>query len=49
MTDDGTFILDVFNPSLDALANRPIGEEFDDTPPYELPDGRWFERRGRRA
>ena len=47
LSADGTFILDVFNPSLDALANRPMGEEFPDTAPYEMADGRRFERRGR--
>lgn len=43
----GTLILDLFNPSLDALANRTIGEEWIDTPAFVLPDGRRFERRGK--
>lgn len=36
----GRAILDVFNPSLEALANRPIGEEFGDEPEFVMPDGR---------
>jgi SAM-dependent methyltransferase len=43
----GTFILDLFNPSLDALANRPIGQEVDDTPEFVVPDGRRVMRRAR--
>jgi SAM-dependent methyltransferase len=36
----GTLILDVFNPSLDALATRPPGEEMVEGPAFTLPDGR---------
>lgn len=45
----GTFVLDLFNPSLDALANRPIGKEVDDTPEFVVPDGRRVRRRARIA
>jgi SAM-dependent methyltransferase len=36
----GTLILDLFNPSLDALANQPLGEEFGEEPEFQTPDGR---------
>ena len=36
----GTLILDLFNPSLDALANRPAGQEVVEGPAFSLPDGR---------
>ncbi|MGI8496787.1 MAG: class I SAM-dependent methyltransferase [Gemmatimonadaceae bacterium] len=35
----GRLILDLFNPSLDALANRPLGEEARDDE-FTVPDGR---------
>jgi SAM-dependent methyltransferase len=41
---DGRLILDLFNPSLDFLANRPIGLEMPEGPPATLPDGRVLER-----
>ena len=37
-------ILDLFNPSLDFLVNRPIGVEQPEGPPFTLPDGRNVER-----
>jgi SAM-dependent methyltransferase len=40
----GRLILDLFNPSLDYLANRPIGLEMPEGPPVNLPDGRTLER-----
>ncbi len=40
LTDDGRLILDLFNPSLDFLANRPLGVEMIEGPPFEMPDGR---------
>lgn len=43
--DEGTVILDVFNPSLDFLVNRPIGEEFGEEPEFSTPDGRRITRR----
>jgi SAM-dependent methyltransferase len=41
---DGRLILDLFNPSLDYLANRPIGLEMPEGPPATLPDGRVLDR-----
>ena len=43
----GTLILDLFNPSLDALANRPVGQDFHDEPEFALPDGRRVTRHHR--
>jgi SAM-dependent methyltransferase len=45
LIDEGTLILDVFNPSLDSLVNRPIGEEFGEEPEFSTPDGRRITRR----
>ena len=45
LLDNGALILDIFNPSLDALVNRPIGEEFGEEPEFSLPDGRRVTRR----
>jgi SAM-dependent methyltransferase len=36
----GRLILDLFNPSLDYLVNRPIGVELPEGPPFTMPDGR---------
>jgi len=41
---EGRLILDLFNPSLDYLANRQIGLEMPEGPPTTLPDGRHLER-----
>ena len=41
---DGRLILDLFNPSIDYLVNRPIGLEISEGPPTALPDGRSLER-----
>ncbi len=43
----GRLILDLFNPSLDALANRPVGPEFADEPEFATPEGRRVSRRFR--
>lgn len=43
----GRLILDLFNPSLDFLANRQPGEEFADEPEFVMPDGRRVARRYR--
>lgn len=43
--DDGRLILDLFNPSLDMLVNRPVGQELDEEPPFVTPDGRHVTRR----
>lgn len=40
LVDGGALILDVFNPSLDALVNRPMGEEIAEEPEFTMPDGR---------
>jgi SAM-dependent methyltransferase len=40
----GRLVLDLFNPSIDYLANRPTGEILPDGPPVTLPDGRRLER-----
>ena len=45
LLDEGTLILDIFNPSLDFLVNRSIGEEFGDEPEFATPDGRRVTRR----
>jgi SAM-dependent methyltransferase len=45
LVDDGVLILDVFNPSLDALVNRPVGVEFGDEPEFSMSDGRRIVRR----
>lgn len=37
---DGRFVFDIFNPSLDALVNRPIRVELDPEPEFTTPDGR---------
>jgi SAM-dependent methyltransferase len=44
---DGTFILDVFNPSLDSLVDQPGAGEFGDEPEFTMPDGRRVIRRQR--
>lgn len=43
----GRLILDLFNPSIDWLANRPIGEEVPDGEPFTTPDGRGVRRTSR--
>jgi SAM-dependent methyltransferase len=45
LVDDGVLILDLFNPSLDFLVTRPVGEELDEEPPFTTPDGRRVIRR----
>jgi SAM-dependent methyltransferase len=47
MADGGRFIVDLFNPWLEVLVNKPLGEEFDTDPPFTLPDGRTVQRRGK--
>ena len=44
LVDDGRLILDLFNPSLDMLVNRPLGVEMVEGPPFEMPDGRSITR-----
>jgi len=43
--DGGRLILDLFNPSLEFLVNRPVGEELEDEPEFRTPDGRRVVRR----
>ena len=45
LIDDGVLIFDVFNPSLDFLANRPVGDEFGEEPEFSMSDGRRITRR----
>lgn len=45
LVDDGVLILDVFNPSLDSLVNRPVGDEFGEEPEFSMSDGRRITRR----
>jgi len=47
LVDDGRLILDLFNPWLDALVNREIGQEYNDEPEFSTPDGRRVARRHR--
>jgi SAM-dependent methyltransferase len=47
MSDDGRFIVDLFNPSLEMLVNTEVGVELDPDPPFLLPDGRTVQRRMR--
>lgn len=45
LNEGGMLILDAFNPSLDALVNRPIGEESVEEAEFSTPDGRRVTRR----
>jgi SAM-dependent methyltransferase len=45
LAPDGILIFDIFNPSLDALVNRPLGQELDVEPEFSTPDGRRVTRR----
>ncbi len=40
LDNDGKFILDIFNPSLNALANDNLEQELGDEPEFTMPDGR---------
>jgi SAM-dependent methyltransferase len=40
LSDDGRLILDIFNPSLEALVHDEVGEEFGEEPEFATPDGR---------
>ena len=39
LTPDGTFILDIFNPSLHALTAEDLGQEIDEESEFTTPDG----------
>jgi SAM-dependent methyltransferase len=45
LVDGGVIVLDLFNPSLDALVKQPLGEEFGEEPEFRTPDGRRVVRR----
>lgn len=45
LVDGGELILDIFNPSLDFLVNRAVGEELAEEPEFYMPDGRRITRR----
>ena len=45
LADGGTLLLDLFNPSLDYLASRTIGQELGDEPEFSMADGRRIVRR----
>jgi len=47
LAQDGRVILDVFNPSLKALAKTNFGEEVSEEPEFSMPDGRKVIRRHR--
>jgi SAM-dependent methyltransferase len=47
LVDGGRLVLDVFNPSLDALASGQEGQETGDEPEFSTPDGRRVLRRHR--
>lgn len=47
LVSDGRLILDLFNPSLELLANVKLGEEGGDEPEFQTPDGRRVRRRQR--
>jgi SAM-dependent methyltransferase len=40
LADEGLLIFDLFNPSLDALVNTPLGQEISTEPEFSTPDGR---------
>jgi SAM-dependent methyltransferase len=45
LTDGGTFVLDLFNPWLEALVQQTPGFEWGDEPEFTTPDGRRVRRR----
>ena len=47
LIDGGRLILDLFNPSLDILANLQLGEEGGEEPEFTTPDGRRVVRKHR--
>lgn len=44
LVEGGRLILDIFNPSLEALTRDNLGEELAEEPSFEMPDGRQVER-----
>jgi hypothetical protein len=47
ITPDGTFILDLFNPSMEYILDRSRREEYGEEAPFRMPDGRRVTRRFR--
>lgn len=47
LADEGRLVFDIFNPSLDMLVTRPVGEEFHSDPEVVMDDGRRVYRRGK--
>jgi SAM-dependent methyltransferase len=47
LNDEGRLILDIFNPSLEALIEDNLGQEFGSEPEFTTPDGRQVQRRHR--
>ena len=47
LEDEGLLVFDIYNPSLDALVSRSVGEEFDSDPEFLMEDGRRVFRRGK--
>ena len=45
LAEDGKLILDIFNPSMEALVKMNFGEEVAEEPEFSLPDGRKVIRR----
>lgn len=45
LAKDGRLILDIFNPSMEALAKKNFGEEMGEEPEFSMPDGRKVIRR----
>ena len=45
LNDDGRLILDIFNPSLEALVDDNLGQEIGSEPEFITPDGRKVQRR----
>lgn len=40
LSKDGRFVLDIFNPAVERLAEDNLGEVFSEDPPFQMPDGR---------
>ena len=47
LAQDGRFIVDLFNPSLELLVNTELGVENETESPFSLPDGRRVQRRSK--
>jgi SAM-dependent methyltransferase len=45
LADGGRLILDIFNPSMEALTKKNFGEEMGEEPEFSMPDGRKVIRR----